>query len=61
MTNIESVCLKNNFILNYDKNEIVRMKTIFLENINCYDGVEKIIDNIYIEVLQNAYFFKTTI
>lgn len=49
MTSIENVCLNNNFIINYEKDKIIKLKSIFNENINYYNELDNIIDNINLD------------
>ena len=49
ITSIISTCLKNDLIFNIDINKINKLKSIFNENINYYDELEKIIDDVIIE------------
>ena len=46
MTSIISTCLKNDLIVNIDIDNVIKIKSIFIENINYYNEFEKIIDNI---------------
>ena len=46
MTSIMSTCLKNDLIVNIDIDKIIKLKSIFNENINYYNELDNIIDNI---------------
>jgi len=46
MTNIISTCLKNDLIVNIDIDKVIKLKSIFNENINYYNELDNIIDNI---------------
>jgi len=48
ITSIISTCLKNDLILGIDINKIIKLKSLFLDNINYYVELEIIIDNMNI-------------
>ena len=39
---------KTKINIDYDRNKLIKLKSIFLENINYFDEIDNIIDNIYI-------------
>ncbi len=46
MTSIINTCLKNDLIVNIEIDKIIKLKSIFNENINYYNELNDIIDNI---------------
>ncbi len=45
-----SIINSNNMklFINYDRNKLIKLKSLFLDNVNYYDEIELIIDNMYI-------------
>jgi serine/threonine protein kinase len=46
ITSIISTCLKNDLIINIDINKVIKLKSIFIKNIDYYNELEKIINDI---------------
>lgn len=48
ITSIISTCLKNDLVIDVDIGKIIKLKSIFVENVNYYDELDIIIENISI-------------
>jgi len=49
ITSIINTCLKNNLFFNIDIKKVIKLKSIFNENIDYYNELEKIIDDVIFE------------